>query len=130
MQISTWLPTMPSTNVAAEHPAPLQSTAMTYDRMCIESGNIPMLHNMSASFSTWVLLAGFTILPGTFTSLRKAASSTIEAGIPDNVAQKAAEKTPLLIIGFACCSVGAYGMYRLWLTYKSNYYWLLVHIFL
>lgn len=30
------------------------------------------LHNMAASFATWILLAGFVLFPGTFTSLQEA----------------------------------------------------------
>lgn len=40
----------------------------------LEYAHIPTqkLHNMAASFATWILLAGFVLFPGTFTSLQEA----------------------------------------------------------
>jgi hypothetical protein len=37
--------------------------------MLLALDTIPRLHNILASFFTWILLAGFVIFPGTFTSL-------------------------------------------------------------
>jgi hypothetical protein len=101
-----------------------------YDRMCKESNNVPKLHNMLASFFTWILLAGFIVFPGTFTSLRRATSSTTEARIAGQVVRVAVQNTPLIAIAAVCCFVGTYGMYRLWRVWKKNYEWLLIHIFL
>lgn len=41
-----------------------------YVNMLLALDSIPRLHNMMASFFTWILLAGFVLFPGTFTSLQ------------------------------------------------------------
>ncbi|KAG6911022.1 hypothetical protein DXG01_005438 [Tephrocybe rancida] len=52
-----------------------------YVNMLLALDSIPRLHNMMASFFTWILLAGFVLFPGTFTSLQNTQSSiTNEAG--------------------------------------------------
>jgi len=39
--------------------------------MLLALDSIPRLHNLMAAFFTWILLAGFVLLPGTFTSLQR-----------------------------------------------------------
>lgn len=113
-----------------EPPASEPTQVMTdYDRMCKESNNAPKLHNMLASFFTWILLAGFIVFPGTFTSLQRATSTT-EVGIAGQVVRAAVQNAPLIAVAAVCCFVGAYGMCRLWWAWKKNYEWLLNHIFL
>lgn len=55
---------------------PLQHTRSQMDtkyvNMLLALDSIPRLHNMLASFFTWILLAGFVLFPGTFTSLQNA----------------------------------------------------------
>lgn len=41
-----------------------------YMNMLLALDGIPRLHNILAAFFTWILLAGFVLLPGTFTSLQ------------------------------------------------------------
>lgn len=41
-----------------------------YMNMLLALDSIPRLHNILASFFTWILLAGFVLFPGTFTSLQ------------------------------------------------------------
>lgn len=43
-----------------------------YVNMLLALDSIPRLHNIFASFFTWILLAGFVLFPGTFTSLQDA----------------------------------------------------------
>jgi hypothetical protein len=43
-----------------------------YVNMLLALDSIPRLHNMLSSFFTWILLAGFVLFPGTFTSLQNA----------------------------------------------------------
>jgi hypothetical protein len=39
-------------------------------QMLLALDDIPMIYNLSASFFTWILLAGFILFPGTFTNLQ------------------------------------------------------------
>ena len=95
-----------------------------YERMCLELHNIPTLHNLLASFFTWILLAGFVVFPGTFTSLRNATRSTAETVV------LAEFQKGLIAIAAVCCAIGVVGMLRLWWLQRKDYEWLLNHIFL
>lgn len=101
---------------------------------------------MMASFFTWILLAGFVILPGTFNSLEQ-----IQAGNSvENLALHAVQNIPLcvifflyeavercslmsilmleisrFVIAYVCCATGAIGMIWLWWRWSANYVWLL-----
>ncbi|KAF9004587.1 hypothetical protein BDQ17DRAFT_400427 [Cyathus striatus] len=81
---------------------------------------------MLASFSTWILLAGFVLFPGTFTSLQNInASSQVEQRLVNVVTQ-----VPLFVIAFLCSGIGAAGMCYLWWRWRNNYIWLVNQIFL
>ena len=45
-----------------------------YVNMLLALDKIPGFHNLLASFFVWILLAGFVLFPGTFTSLQNQAS--------------------------------------------------------
>ena len=63
-----------------EHHRPSQ-TDTKYVSMLLALDDIPQLHNMLASFFTWILLAGFVLFPGTFTSLQNSeAAASSEVG--------------------------------------------------
>jgi hypothetical protein len=101
-----------------------------YDRMCKESNDVPLLHNMLASFFSWILLAGFIISPGTFTKLRTAATSETDGSTAGRVVQAAVQNVPLIYVALVCSLAGTGGMYWLWRKWSRNYEWLLTHIFL
>ena len=46
-----------------------------YVNMLLALDDIPKLHNMLAKFFNWILLAGFVLFPGTFTSLKNLGGS-------------------------------------------------------
>ncbi|KAF2814790.1 uncharacterized protein BDZ99DRAFT_485369 [Mytilinidion resinicola] len=103
--------------------------------MLLALDTIPRLHNILASAFTWILLAGYVIFPGTFTSLQ---NSDV---INDSKSKSEAESTgkevlrhvaflPLLWVAAVCCIIGASGMCWLWWRWSENYVWLLNRIFL
>ncbi|KAF8066775.1 hypothetical protein FPV67DRAFT_1417146 [Lyophyllum atratum] len=99
-----------------------------YMNMLLALDSIPRLHNMMASFFTWILLAGFVLFPGTFTSLQNA-----QADISSEVGKhiiNAVTHVPLFVIAFICCGIGAGGMCYLWWRWMYNYVWLVNRIFL
>jgi hypothetical protein len=51
--------------------APQRGTSTRYMNMLLALDGIPRIHNMLAAFFTWILLAGFVLFPGTFTSLQR-----------------------------------------------------------
>lgn len=100
--------------------------------MLLSLDTIPRSHNLFASFSTWILLAGFLIVPGTFTSVEK--SSTVQKDAKQNAAAnevlQKVKHASLLWIAFSCCMIGCGGLMWLWWRWRGNYVWLINKIFL
>ena len=71
-----------------------------YVNMMLALDDIPALHNLAASFFAWILLAGFILFPGTFTSLQNIGPQTGTLGqeLIDKVTQ-----LPLCVF-FLCAS--------------------------
>ncbi|KAJ7088634.1 hypothetical protein C8R44DRAFT_751746 [Mycena epipterygia] len=99
-----------------------------YMNMLLALDGIPRLYNLLAAFFTWILLAGFVLLPGTFTSL-KSAEGNVQNENEKEVIQ-AIQHVPLFIIAFVCSGIGALGMIWLWWRWNKNYIWLNNRIFL
>ncbi|KAF8178926.1 hypothetical protein BJ912DRAFT_855908 [Pholiota molesta] len=99
-----------------------------YVNMMLALDAIPALHNILAGFFNWILLAGFILFPGTFSSLQQ---------LGPNVSSQVGEKLihgitslPLYIVAWVCCGIGAAGMIWLWWRWRKNYLWGLNKIFL
>jgi hypothetical protein len=96
-----------------------------YMNMLLQLKQIPWWHNVLASLCTWLLLAGYVVLPGAFTSIRNSRVLSEEAGAAGKAVVKAAQTWPVLLVASICCAVGASGMCWLWYRWKKNYIWLL-----
>ncbi|KAJ7750414.1 hypothetical protein DFH07DRAFT_546361 [Mycena maculata] len=97
-----------------------------YMNMLLALDGIPRLHNIFAAFFTWILLAGFVLLPGTFSSLQNVnASNVSEKDVVDAV-----QHLPLFVVAFVCSGIGAIGMVWLWWRWSKNYIWLNNRVFL
>ncbi|KAF4182504.1 hypothetical protein CNMCM8694_006752 [Aspergillus lentulus] len=103
-----------------------------YVRMLLELDYIPWFYNTSASAAHWALLAGYLVIPGTFTSLQK--SDILTEGLETNRTGKAILSTiqnpPLLAI--ACFLMVLGSVIISWLTWerKENYIWLVNRLFI
>ncbi|KAF8628853.1 hypothetical protein AX17_005913 [Amanita inopinata Kibby_2008] len=109
------------------------STVTRYMNMLLALDEIPRIHNMAASFSTWILLAGFVLFPGTFSSLKNLGLNENGNNVSQQVAKgllNAVSHVPLFVIAFICCGVGGVGMCYLWWRWRNNYLWLVNKIFL
>jgi len=85
--------------------------------------------NMLASLFTWLLLAGFIVLPATFASIRN--SRALDGmGKAGKAVIGATQNIPLLWIAGICCVCGASGLLWLWWGQSHNYIWLGDRIFL
>ncbi len=89
--------------------------------------------NILAAACTWCLLAGFIVLPGTYTNFQK--SDIVEAAKADqsNVKNKIVASIAnigLLIIAAILCGIGILGITGLWLRWRSNYIWLVNKVLL
>jgi len=100
--------------------------------MLLALDTIPRLHNILSSFFTWILLAGFVIFPGTFTTIQSSIDNdeSIQNNEAANTILGAVQNTGLIVIAGVCCGVGALGMCWLWYRWRDNYVWLLNKIFL
>ena len=99
-----------------------------YMRMLLQLDDIPTLHNVLAGFFSWILLAGYIVFPGTFTSLRN--SNSLDKSKPGMVVQETVKNVPLLWVAALCCITGSFGMCWLWWTWQENFIWLVRQIFL
>lgn len=103
-----------------------------YTQMLKEEAQMDWKYNLCAGVANWVLLAGYLVVPGTFTSLKE--SNEVEQQLQKNNAGRALLKTiqnpPLLII--ACVFLTAGGLTLGWLSsiFRDNYTWLINRIFM
>lgn len=98
--------------------------------MLLEQDDIPPLHNILAAFFVWLLLAGFLVFPGTFTSIKESIDKTEEDADwwDDDDARarilRSVRNMPLLVVAAVLCGVAAAGMAVLALRHRANYVWL------
>lgn len=117
---------------ANSHESPLPSVQSRYMQMLLHLDEIPRLHTMLAGLFTWVLLAGYIVFPGTFTSLRnsKAVKDAANTEASAKMLVNTVQNVPLLWLAAICCIMGVLGMIWLWWTWQENYIWLSSRIFL
>jgi hypothetical protein len=101
-----------------------------YIDMLLDLDNIPTIYNLLASLFSWLLLAGYMVLPGAFTSIRSSRVLSENAGKAGKVVVKAAQTLPLLWVAGCCCVIGASGMCWLGWLCQRNYIWLVNRIIL
>lgn len=116
-----------------------QASGLTYEpfesgyvRMIVEADEIPWQDNILASTAHWILLAGYLVIPGTFTSLQK--SNTIHNGLAENEAGEwilnTIQNPPLLATACILFVSGLAIMGWLFWEYRGNFIWLINRIFM
>ncbi len=108
-----------------DNSAPQKPKYSRYMNMLLQLDEIPWWHDILASLCTWLLLAGYVVLPGAFTSIRNSQVLSEEAGAAGKAVVKAAQTLPVLIVALICCVIGVSGMTWLWCKWRRNYVWLL-----
>lgn len=99
-----------------------------YVQMLLDVDEIPLSHSILASFFVWLLLAGFLVFPGTFTTIQKSIESKHPQEWGDETTGKifkSVKNIPLLVIAAVACGVSAIGMAVLALRHLDNYVWML-----
>ena len=103
-----------------------------YMRMLKEEALMNWKYNVMVSAANWVLLAGYLVIPGTFTSLKE--SNKVEKALDKNNAGRAALNTiqnpPLLVIACLFLAVGATVLVLLYRKFRPNYTWLVNKLFM
>jgi hypothetical protein len=114
--------------------APTQETE--YMGMLLHQSQViektPIWNILAAAF-TWILLAGFIVLPGTYTNFQN--SDIIKTAEQDqnNLGNKiltSVAHTGLLIVAGALTGIGLLGITGLWLKWRNNYIWLINKVLL
>lgn len=100
-----------------------------YMEMLLSLDKIPRLHNILASFFGWLLLAGFVVFPGTFTSLQQLSTDVVGSAAA-NVILDHVQNLPLVIIASVACGLAVLGLLWLCVRWRHNYVWLLNRIYL
>jgi hypothetical protein len=98
-----------------------------YMIMSIEANQAGKLYTAGACLFLWLILAGYLVLPNTFTSLK--ALSVLSESKGGQILQGTVQNVPLLYVAFAFCFIGLFGISCLWYEWKENYIWLITYIF-
>jgi hypothetical protein len=118
----------------SSRPLPVGCTIeTTYAQMLREEEEMDLMFNIAVSAANWALLAGYLVVPGTFTSLQS--SDKMERALQANKAGRTVLRTiqnpPLLSI--ACCLLLGGIAAFLWLLHfpklRGNYIWLINKLF-
>ncbi|KAF7978392.1 hypothetical protein HWV62_785 [Athelia sp. TMB] len=109
-------------------PATLSQMDTQYVNMLLALDGIPKIHNLAASFATWILLAGFVLFPGTFTSLQQENGEGL--GGAGAAVLGVVQHVPLFVIAWICTGIGAIMMIYLWYRWQKNYIWVVNRIFM
>ncbi|KAL5362273.1 hypothetical protein BJX96DRAFT_177007 [Aspergillus floccosus] len=103
-----------------------------YISMLLELDTIHWLYNVLASAANWALLAGYLVIPGTFTTLQK--SSAFEDKINSTFQEKAilgsVQNPPLAAIACTFFFMGLISMVCLYCRWAGNYIWVINRLFL
>lgn len=99
-----------------------------YEQMVLEAYKIPHRYSIAAAVVSWILLAGFIIFPGTYTSLQE--SQILDGTEAGKVAARVIQNIPLMGLAITCCTIGSLGISVVWWLFRDNYVWLNDHIFL
>lgn len=103
-----------------------------YTRMLLESSDISWFNNFLADAANWVLLGGYLVIPGTFTSLQK--SDALHKGLNKDEAGQAILNTiqhlPLLVITCSFFTLAIVIMVWLFWELRNNYIWLISRLFM
>lgn len=104
-----------------------------YIAMLLSLDEINKFYNLVAALSTWLILAAFLVLPGTFTSFKnseafQSADDSQKTSVANTIVHSAAH-IGLLWLSVVFCSIGGFGCLFLWFRWRRNYVWLLNKVF-
>lgn len=119
--------TSPTTKHMKPGLARTPSVQTRYVQMLLGLDEIPRLHNILAAGFSWILLAGFIVFPGTFTSVQNSAAFKQAANSSSNAVEHQilheVSHIGLLWVAGSCCVIGAIGLCGLWFRWRENYVW-------
>lgn len=102
-----------------------------YMQMLLEVDYMPWMYNVIASIAHWTLLAGYLMVPGTFTALQRS-GQVQDALAKDDVGQavlSTIQNPPLLAITCILFVASTAALGWLYWEWRSNYIWLVNRLF-
>lgn len=99
-----------------------------YMAMSIQANQMPVLYDLCASIFAWITLAGYVVLPNTFTALQK--SHSLDGTVGGKAIQDTVRNVQILPLAGVLCGVGLAGSCSLWWVWRRNYVWLISRIFM
>lgn len=99
-------------------------------RMFLDLDRVPWYHNIGAAFCCWILLAGYLIVPTTFTSLRRLEMLESASSASHPLVIGLIQNPPLVAIASVFFISGASVLIWLGWTWRRNRMWLTDHIFM
>lgn len=99
-----------------------------YMVMCTQSHQARNRYTIGAALFSWLILAGYLVLPNTFTSLQS--SKTLSGSKGGQLLQSTVRNVQLLPFAGVLCLIGVAGISRLWYKWRRNYVWLITYIFM
>ncbi|KAE8384240.1 hypothetical protein BDV23DRAFT_177204 [Aspergillus alliaceus] len=103
-----------------------------YIGMLLELDTIHWLYNVLASAANWALLAGYLIIPGTFTTLQKSSAfeNTMDSTFQAKAILSSVQNPPLAAIACTFFFTGLISMLCLYRRWAGNYIWVINCLFL
>ncbi|GLA55982.1 hypothetical protein AnigIFM63604_003471 [Aspergillus niger] len=103
-----------------------------YMRMLLEVDDMPWMYNVITGVAHWTLLAGYLIVPGTFTALQRS-GQVQDVLAKDHVGQavlNTIQNPPLLAIACILFVASTAALGWLYWEWQRNYIWLVNRLFL
>lgn len=103
-----------------------------YVRMIVASDEVPWEVNVLASAANWILLAGYLVIPGTFTSMSNSSAlqNTLQGSNAGEAVLKTVQNPPILVIGCLFFAIGSAISALLYWLHPTNYIWLINRLIL
>ena len=105
-----------------------------YVKMLREEDQMDLKYNLTASTANWALLAGYLVVPGTFTSLQHSnkVQNALEVNKTGRVILQTIQNPPLLVIACLFFAGGTIELICLLQSrrVRNNYLWLINRIFM
>ncbi|TQW01636.1 hypothetical protein IF2G_10833 [Cordyceps javanica] len=105
--------------------APASRRNCQHDELILDCYDVPWKYPLQASIASWMLLAGYLVLPSAFNSMKK--SSIKMVGQAADLLEK---NVPLLWLAGCLCGISTLWISWLCVRMRKNYVWLGKNIFL
>jgi hypothetical protein len=99
-----------------------------YLDMLVKVDEAPFIRDFLAGLFTWLLLAGYVVFPGAFTSLSNAKALNEFGNVGKTILTEV--QKGILFVAAVCCGLSAIGIGWLWRKCRTNHVWLEYHLFL